>query len=230
MLTVHCGVWWTDGDRESDGDLDGDGGTVCLLEGAEEFKASCAKEMALLDLMEKTGYNMVQENGQRKYGGPPPGVWTQPENSLYFWMTSFKSLLVFINGLMDYLKSRIFCQWISWLIASVLTRGLWYLWRIRLTEILPDKMPERLMGNFRDVFIEGTKKKHKIPVSVSGGQSGLIRLIRRGERNVCQPAHTSVFVFTNHRNRMWETLIQFTVQWWMMIKVIWWKILLHLRD
>lgn len=144
--------------------------------------------------------------------------------------SSFESLLVFINGLMDYLKSRIFCQWISWLIASVLTRGLWYLWRIRLTEILPDKMPERLMGNFRDVFIEGTKKKHKIPVSVSGGQSGLIRLIRRGERNVCQPAHTSVFVFTNHRNRMWETLIQFTVQWWMMIKVIWWKILLHLRD
>lgn len=61
-----------------------------------------------------------------------------------------------------------------------------------MTEILPDKMPERLMGNFRDVFIEGTKKKHKIPVSVSGGQPGLIRLIRRGERNVCQPAHTSV--------------------------------------
>lgn len=23
--------------------------------------------------MERTGYNMVQENGQRKYGGPPPG-------------------------------------------------------------------------------------------------------------------------------------------------------------
>ncbi|KAF3837544.1 hypothetical protein F7725_005008, partial [Dissostichus mawsoni] len=28
--------------------------------------------MALLALMDKTGYNMVQENGQRKYGGPPP--------------------------------------------------------------------------------------------------------------------------------------------------------------
>uniref|UniRef100_A0A3B5LR13 RRM domain-containing protein n=1 Tax=Xiphophorus couchianus TaxID=32473 RepID=A0A3B5LR13_9TELE len=38
---------------------------------------SCAKEMALLALMEKTGYNMVQENGQRKYGGPPPG-WEGP--------------------------------------------------------------------------------------------------------------------------------------------------------
>ncbi|XP_070711259.1 probable RNA-binding protein 46 [Pempheris klunzingeri] len=33
--------------------------------------------MALLALMEKTGYNMVQENGQRKYGGPPPG-WDGP--------------------------------------------------------------------------------------------------------------------------------------------------------
>ncbi|XP_030017784.1 putative RNA-binding protein 46 [Sphaeramia orbicularis] len=33
--------------------------------------------MALLTLMEKTGYNMVQENGQRKYGGPPPD-WEGP--------------------------------------------------------------------------------------------------------------------------------------------------------
>nr|XP_033802834.1 RNA-binding protein 47 isoform X2 [Geotrypetes seraphini] len=30
-------------------------------------------EAALLALMERTGYGMVQENGQRKYGGPPPG-------------------------------------------------------------------------------------------------------------------------------------------------------------
>lgn len=30
-------------------------------------------EQALLDLMDRTGYNMVQQNGQRKYGGPPPG-------------------------------------------------------------------------------------------------------------------------------------------------------------
>ncbi|XP_073432505.1 probable RNA-binding protein 46 isoform X2 [Dendrobates tinctorius] len=34
-------------------------------------------EAALLALMEKTGYNMVQENGQRKFGGPPPG-WEGP--------------------------------------------------------------------------------------------------------------------------------------------------------
>lgn len=30
-------------------------------------------EAALISLMERTGYVMVQENGQRKYGGPPPG-------------------------------------------------------------------------------------------------------------------------------------------------------------
>ncbi|XP_077135995.1 RNA-binding protein 47 isoform X5 [Ranitomeya variabilis] len=30
-------------------------------------------EAALFALMERTGYAMVQENGQRKYGGPPPG-------------------------------------------------------------------------------------------------------------------------------------------------------------
>ncbi|XP_056224468.1 probable RNA-binding protein 46 isoform X2 [Seriola aureovittata] len=67
----------TGGDRESDGDMEGDSGKVSPLMGEDEFKASCAKEMALLALMEKTGYNMVQENGQRKYGGPPPG-WEGP--------------------------------------------------------------------------------------------------------------------------------------------------------
>uniref|UniRef100_A0A2D4GQ35 RNA-binding protein 47 n=1 Tax=Micrurus corallinus TaxID=54390 RepID=A0A2D4GQ35_MICCO len=30
-------------------------------------------EAALLQLVERTGYTMIQENGQRKYGGPPPG-------------------------------------------------------------------------------------------------------------------------------------------------------------
>lgn len=34
------------------------------------------KDRALLDLMEQTGYNCVQENGQRKFG-PPPN-WTGP--------------------------------------------------------------------------------------------------------------------------------------------------------
>lgn len=31
----------------------------------------------LIKLMEKTGYSMIQENGQRKYGGPPPN-WKGP--------------------------------------------------------------------------------------------------------------------------------------------------------
>ncbi|RVE60862.1 hypothetical protein OJAV_G00185050 [Oryzias javanicus] len=65
----------TDDSRASDsesGSEDSD-----LLSGREDLKVSCAKEMALLALLEKTGYNMVQENGQRKYGGPPPG-WEGP--------------------------------------------------------------------------------------------------------------------------------------------------------
>ncbi|GLD51909.1 lecithin retinol acyltransferase-like protein [Lates japonicus] len=67
----------TDGGRESDGDMEGDSGKVSPLVGEDEFKVSLAKQMALLTLMEKTSYNMVQENGQRKYGGPPPG-WEGP--------------------------------------------------------------------------------------------------------------------------------------------------------
>lgn len=62
---------WTEADREKDGDVDGDLDPLAPM--TDEVKASCAEVVALLDLMEKTGYSMVQENGQRKYGGPPPG-------------------------------------------------------------------------------------------------------------------------------------------------------------
>ncbi|KAG9347168.1 hypothetical protein JZ751_006095 [Albula glossodonta] len=41
-----------------------------------EGVAGAPNEAALVSLMERTGYNMVQENGQRKYG-PPPG-WEGP--------------------------------------------------------------------------------------------------------------------------------------------------------
>ncbi|XP_017262488.1 RNA-binding protein 47 isoform X5 [Kryptolebias marmoratus] len=41
-----------------------------------EGVAGAPNESALLTLMERTGYTMVQENGQRKYG-PPPG-WSGP--------------------------------------------------------------------------------------------------------------------------------------------------------
>ncbi|XP_014864723.1 PREDICTED: RNA-binding protein 47 isoform X6 [Poecilia mexicana] len=47
-------------------------GQVTLPEGV----AGAPNEAALLSLMERTGYGMVQENGQRKYG-PPPG-WSGP--------------------------------------------------------------------------------------------------------------------------------------------------------
>ncbi|NWS12628.1 A1CF factor, partial [Pachyramphus minor] len=38
---------------------------------------STQKEAALRALIQRTGYNLIQENGQRKYGGPPPG-WDGP--------------------------------------------------------------------------------------------------------------------------------------------------------
>ncbi|XP_012666759.1 RNA-binding protein 47-like isoform X1 [Otolemur garnettii] len=42
-----------------------------------EGMADAPNEEALLALTERTGYSLVQENGQRKYGGPPPG-WDGP--------------------------------------------------------------------------------------------------------------------------------------------------------
>ncbi|KAM9699827.1 RNA-binding protein 47 isoform 1-T1 [Dama dama] len=42
-----------------------------------EGVAGAPNEAALLALLARTGYSMVQENGQRKYGGPPPG-WEGP--------------------------------------------------------------------------------------------------------------------------------------------------------
>lgn len=58
-------------------DLEGEVGGVLaqvdVLAADQRFTLSCSREMALLALMERTGYNIVQENGQRKYGGPPPG-------------------------------------------------------------------------------------------------------------------------------------------------------------
>lgn len=47
-------------------------GQVSVPEGV----AGAPNEAALVALMERTGYSMVQENGQRKYG-PPPG-WSGP--------------------------------------------------------------------------------------------------------------------------------------------------------
>lgn len=41
--------------------------------GCGKIRRGIRNEAALLALMEKTGYSMVQENGQRKFGGPPPG-------------------------------------------------------------------------------------------------------------------------------------------------------------
>lgn len=43
------------------------------VNGCGKIRIGTQNEAALLALMEKTGYSMVQENGQRKFGGPPPG-------------------------------------------------------------------------------------------------------------------------------------------------------------
>ncbi|NXT41828.1 RBM46 protein, partial [Pelecanoides urinatrix] len=45
--------------------------------GCGKIRSGPQNEAALLALMENTGYSMVQENGQRKFGGPPPG-WEGP--------------------------------------------------------------------------------------------------------------------------------------------------------
>ncbi|NXP43766.1 RBM46 protein, partial [Heliornis fulica] len=45
--------------------------------GYGKSRSDTQNETALLALMEKTGYYITQENGQRKFGGPPPG-WKGP--------------------------------------------------------------------------------------------------------------------------------------------------------
>lgn len=81
----------TDGDMESDGD--GSSGSLGVLEGEAEFEASLARERALLALVEKTGYDIMQENGQRKYGGPPPGGCQQVRDRAH-WVRPYTSVLV----------------------------------------------------------------------------------------------------------------------------------------
>lgn len=45
--------------------------------GCSEVRTGTQNEAALLALLGKTGFNTIQENGRRKYGGPPPG-WEGP--------------------------------------------------------------------------------------------------------------------------------------------------------
>ncbi|XP_077357127.1 putative RNA-binding protein 46 isoform X2 [Festucalex cinctus] len=50
---------------------------VSPMKGTEEFMKSMSIQMALVALMDKTGYDILQENGQRTFGGPPPN-WEGP--------------------------------------------------------------------------------------------------------------------------------------------------------
>lgn len=49
-----------------------------MLEEGKECQEIPVTEPSLIDLMQRTGYKLVQENGQRKYGGPPPGWGDRP--------------------------------------------------------------------------------------------------------------------------------------------------------
>uniref|UniRef100_A0A8C6SIH8 Probable RNA-binding protein 46 n=1 Tax=Neogobius melanostomus TaxID=47308 RepID=A0A8C6SIH8_9GOBI len=66
---------FSDGDSDpepcSDQDVEQDSSPGAgALSPENDYMTSCAKELALLALMDKTGYDMIQVNGQRKYGGP----------------------------------------------------------------------------------------------------------------------------------------------------------------
>ncbi|XP_061618066.1 probable RNA-binding protein 46 isoform X2 [Phyllopteryx taeniolatus] len=52
-------------------------GEFIPLTGMEQFKKSKSIQLALVQLMDKSGYDILQVNGQRKYGGPPPD-WEGP--------------------------------------------------------------------------------------------------------------------------------------------------------
>lgn len=53
---------------------------------SDKMRGGNQKAAALLALLDKTGYNMIQENGQRKFGGPPPG-------KRFFEVTKLKFIL-----------------------------------------------------------------------------------------------------------------------------------------
>ncbi|XP_061687044.1 probable RNA-binding protein 46 isoform X2 [Syngnathoides biaculeatus] len=50
---------------------------IIHLSGMEEFRKEQAIQLSLVNLMDSTGYDLIQENGQRRYGGPPPN-WEGP--------------------------------------------------------------------------------------------------------------------------------------------------------
>uniref|UniRef100_F6YGW9 APOBEC1 complementation factor n=1 Tax=Ciona intestinalis TaxID=7719 RepID=F6YGW9_CIOIN len=51
---------------------------VCNGPDNENGLSGVPNEAALVALMKRTGYSITQENGQRKYGGPPPGWENKP--------------------------------------------------------------------------------------------------------------------------------------------------------
>ncbi|XP_061662088.1 probable RNA-binding protein 46 isoform X2 [Syngnathoides biaculeatus] len=64
-------------DRELGEDGEASSGRFNPLTDMEHLRKEQSIHLALVKLMDRTGYNMIQENGQRKYGGPPPN-WVGP--------------------------------------------------------------------------------------------------------------------------------------------------------
>ena len=49
-----------------------------VLDGGKEIPETPVTDPSLIALIQRTGYKIVQENGQRKYGGPPPNWGNRP--------------------------------------------------------------------------------------------------------------------------------------------------------
>uniref|UniRef100_A0A8C4R7K1 Probable RNA-binding protein 46 n=1 Tax=Eptatretus burgeri TaxID=7764 RepID=A0A8C4R7K1_EPTBU len=73
---------WSWDAEENDISLNGTAGSPDLLRSPEMPLAQGTRAKtntdALLELMERTGYNMIQENGQRRFGPPPDWIGPRP--------------------------------------------------------------------------------------------------------------------------------------------------------
>lgn len=72
--------------------------SACGFEACADGQSDSSNETALLALMEKTGYSMIQENGQRKFGGPPPGKkWNEMKNKTKLMNLNVKNKKIFLG-------------------------------------------------------------------------------------------------------------------------------------
>ena len=53
--------------------VDSENGSSDNADTSKDVIKSLPQQEALVNLMKRTGYHIFQQNGQRHYGGPPPG-------------------------------------------------------------------------------------------------------------------------------------------------------------